>query len=173
MGQEQQILHSPLYGGICQPSTSPPMVTKALMIIPNLRLPLKLIITPRIQKISTSTHGSHLKNFALSLNLGEYQSPPTPQEIGLLQGNLYNDGCGAMLVGSLLGAGIASSVISHIKADLTDIRSLTEQQILAINTLSDGLPNTHKVIIGLHWEIKLLKQSLVYNNKYTAGNGRD
>lgn len=45
---------------------------------------------------------------------------------------------GAMLVGSFLGAGIASTVPSDINADIEDIRNPTEQQPSAVDALSDA-----------------------------------
>lgn len=43
---------------------------------------------------------------------------------------------GGMLVGSLFGAGIASSVLSGITADIAEIRYLPEHQTFTNNTLS-------------------------------------
>lgn len=64
-----------------------------------------------------------------------------------------------MLVGSLIGADLDSSVLSDNNADLADIRNLNEQT-LAINTLSDELAITHKLFSGFCLEKNLLNQAL-------------
>lgn len=66
-------------------------------------------------------------------------------------------GTEAMFVVFLLVVGTASSVLFDANADIADIRNLTEWQTLAINTLSDGLVTTNKLITSLHQEINLLK----------------
>lgn len=76
-----------------------------------------------------------------------------------------------MLVGSLIGADLDSSVLSDNNADLADIRNLNEQT-LAVNTLSDELAVTHKLFSGFCLEQNLLNQALAYTNKYTAENLR-
>ena len=75
-----------------------------------------------------------------------------------------------MLVGSLLGAGIASSVLSDINVDIADIINFTEQQTLTINTLSHGLVTTCKLITELSFGNKFIKKSLTDTNKYIAEN---
>lgn len=66
-------------------------------------------------------------------------------------------GTEAMFVVFLLVVGTASSVLFDANADIADIRNLTEWQTLAINTLSDGLVTTNKLITSLHLGINLLK----------------
>lgn len=45
---------------------------------------------------------------------------------------------GAKLVGSLLGAGIASPVLLDINVDIADIRNLTEQQTWVLQNFPPG-----------------------------------
>lgn len=79
------------------PSTSPPLVTTASMMVPDLTTCKPYNYTEDPTASLTFDLRSQLppQELCLSLNLGGHQSSLTSQEIDLLQENLCNCGCGS------------------------------------------------------------------------------
>ena len=97
-------------------------------------------ITPRILKVSLTFN---FKSWLPPKELCSYSELRRIPVFSYTSGNrfaarkpLQSMVAGGMLVGSLFGAGIASSVLSGITADIAEIRYLLEHQTFANNTLS-------------------------------------
>lgn len=120
------------------------MVTGESLAMHDLSVPTRLIITPRIQ------------NILLSFNLKSWLPPQELcSEPEFRRIPVFSYSSRKRFVGSLLGANIASSLLLYINTDVAGIINTTEQETLAINTLSGELALTNKLIMGLPLKIKL------------------
>lgn len=155
--------------GYLYPPPGNPKVIKSPMIVPDLQLPAKVVLFPRVRKIKLqmdlqvfkppNTYCSNKLNYEL-----QYSNPikigRKPLQLMLL---------GAVLVGALLGGimggGVSAAMLEPIKAEFYHIQQLNRKTSEALSAISNSIDALNVLTQQMRAEQEILKKDWQYKEK--------